>query len=144
MTTKEHRNILGILFFVQAGLQVFGGLIAAVIYGGMGGMMMANARRAEDQKVGLFLVFAGIVAAFFVLIFAAIHFWAGWKLFKLKPKARGWGIAASILSLLSFPLGTALGVYGLWFLFGDLGKNLDSEGFNSQTSYPPPPPHNWS
>lgn len=144
MTTKEHRNILGILFLVQCGLQVFGGLFAVLIYGGMGFFMMTNSHRSEDQAMGGFFIVAGIVAAVFVGIVALVDFMAGWKLFKGKPKARGWAIAASIVSLLGFPLGTALGVYGLWFLFGDAGKNLDHGDGNMVNNYPPPPPHNWS
>lgn len=144
MTTKEHRNILGILFFVHCGLQIFGGLLAVLMYGGMGVYMLTNSHRSEDQTMGGVFVFAGIFAAIFVLVLAAVDFMAGWKLFKSKPKARGWAIAASIISLLNFPLGTVLGIYGLWFLFGDAGRNLDSEGGNMVNNYPPPPPHNWS
>lgn len=145
MTTKDHRNILGILFLVQCGLQVFGGLFAVLIYGGMGTFMLTNSHRSEDQAMGGFFIVAGIVAALFVFIVAALDFMAGWKLFKGKPKARGWAIAASIISLLGFPLGTALGVYGLWFLFGEAGKDLDLEHGNMMNSnYPPPPPNSWN
>ena len=144
MTTKEHRNILGILFLVQCGLQVLGGLIAVLGYGGMGVFMLSNSHRSQDQTMGGVFIVAGIVAAIFVFIIAAVDFMAGWKLFKGKPKARGWAIAASIVSLLGFPLGTILGVYGLWFLFGDAGRDLDYEGGNMVNNYPPPPPHNWS
>jgi len=38
-------------------------------------------------------------------------------LLRLRPWARIAGIVVSILSLVAFPLGTVLGIYGLWVLF---------------------------
>jgi hypothetical protein len=60
-----------------------------------------------------------------------------------KPGARNWGIAASIICLLSVPLGTALGVYGLWFLFGEEGKRHYLGGGDYAPRSFPPPPNNW-
>ena len=144
MTTRDHGRLLGIFFLIQAGLQIFGGLIAVVIYGGLGGLMLANSRREEEQMMGGFFLAGALVVGAIVLVFAALNGLAGWKLFKNKPNARLWGIIASCLVLLGFPLGTALGVYGLWFLFGEKGKNLEYEtGGNMAGQYPPPPPNNW-
>jgi len=77
-----------------------------------------------------------------ILVFAGVTLMAGWKMLKEKTVGRTWGIAASIISLLSFPLGTALGIYGLWFLFGEGGKNF-YRGGNSINNFPPPPPNHW-
>ena len=41
---------------------------------------------------------------------------AGWGLLNDKPWARILTIVLSALSLLSVPIGTALGIYGLWVL----------------------------
>jgi hypothetical protein len=69
---------------------------------------------------------------------------AGLKMRNEKPDARGWGIAGSIISLLNFPLGTILGIYGLWFLMGDQGRQYYLGGMNSSpNAYPPPPPNSW-
>jgi hypothetical protein len=70
----------------------------------------------------------------------------GYKLWKERPNARTWGIIGSIVSCLSFPLGTAAGVYGLWFLFGDIGKQyyLGGSPQNAFNVPPqPPPPSSW-
>lgn len=143
MTTREHGRLLGIFFLIQAGLQIFGGLIAVVIYGGLGGLMLANARRDDEQLMGGFFLGGALLVGALVLVFAALNLTAGLKLYKNKPGARVWGIVASCLVLLGFPLGTALGVYGLWFLFGEKGQNLESESGNMMGNYPPPPPNNW-
>ena len=143
MTAKEHNKLLSIFFFIQGGLQVLGGIFAALIYGGMGAMMLSTARRSEEQTMGgIFLVLA-IVVAIFVLVFAGFYLLTGWKLHKQQQSARIFGIIASCVSLLGFPLGTALGIYGLWFFFGEAGKDFYL-GYNQNTSsQPPPPPNNW-
>ena len=65
-------------------------------------------------------VFIGVILliAAISLFFVVPQIIGGYKLWKEKPNARTWGIVGSIISCLSFPIGTAAGVYGLWFLFG--------------------------
>ena len=140
MTAKDHNKLLGIFLLVHGGLQAFGMLIAALIYGGMGTFMLANARRSEEQMVGWIVIGMILFLLFLTLIFVVPQLLGGWKVMKEKPGARTWGIVASIVALLSFPLGTAVGVYGLWYLFGDVGKNYYSGGGNYSA---PPPPNNW-
>ncbi len=144
MTGKDHNKLLGIFHLVQGGLQALGGLMVTVIYGIIGVAISSNARRPDEEFMGILFVVLAFVIGPLVLLFAGINLIAGYKMIKEKAGARNWGIAASILSLLSFPLGTALGVYGLWFLFGDEGKNhyLGNNNYAPQ-SFPPPPPNSW-
>lgn len=144
MTPQEHNRLISIFFHVQGGLQVLAGLFLAIIYGGMGTMFLASARREEEQFIGGIFVALGFGLGLFVLAFAALDFYAAFKIGRMQPIGRTLGIIVSILSLMSFPLGTALGVYGLWFFFGDQGKFLyglaDAPRMNYQ---PPPPPNSW-
>jgi len=145
MTAKDHNKLLSIFFLIQGGLQLIAGIFIALIYGGLGAAFLTTSRRGEEQMMGgIFLVIA-VLAGLFVLIFAGLNLLTGWKLMKEQPGARILGIIASCLVLLGFPLGTALGIYGLWFLFGDQGKQFYSgigNGGLSQTP-PPPPPQSW-
>jgi len=141
MTAKDHNKLLGIFFFINAGLSVLGGLFVGLIYGGMGAMMLANGRRQEETMGAIFLVMAVVVTAM-VLVFAAFYGFAGWKIYKEQKIGRILGIVASSICLLSFPLGTALGVYGLWFLLGDQGKAF-YEGREMMPVGSPPPPNSW-
>lgn len=144
MTAKDHNKLLAIFHFVQGGLQVFGGIIIAVVYGAIGLSFKANAHQPEQQFIGTALIVLAFVIAPFVLLLGGINLMAGYKMLKEKAGARTWGIVASIVSLLSVPLGTALGVYGLWFLFGDEGKRYYLGGEPQQYfNNPPPPPNNW-
>lgn len=144
MTAKEHNKLLSIFFFVQGGLQLFIGILMALIYGGVGGMMLSTARRQEDQVIGGIFMVVAICVGLFIIAFSAFNLFTGLKLLKEQRVARTLGIVASCLALLSFPLGTALGIYGLWFLFGDLGKSFYLAG-TSQSAYSnqPPPPSGW-
>lgn len=144
MTPQEHNRILSILFHVSGGLQLLGGIIMAVIFAGMGSVFVAASGREEEQFVGGLFIVIGIVSAIFVLAFAALDFYAGYKVGKVQPIGRTLGIIVSILSIMSFPLGTALGIYGLWFFFGEQGKMLYGLAEAPRVNYqPPPPPNSW-
>jgi hypothetical protein len=145
MTAQEHNRLISILFHVQGAIQVLVGLILVVVYIGMGGVFIAAGDQQEQQFVGGIFVIIGIVTAIIVFAFAALDFFTAFKIGKMQPIGRTLGIVVAILSVLSFPLGTALGAYALWFFFGDLGKalyNVDGapRGFGNS---PPPPPNSW-
>ncbi|MEP6789200.1 MAG: hypothetical protein ABJB40_12255, partial [Acidobacteriota bacterium] len=61
--------------------------------------------------------------------------------------ARTWAIIASIMCCLSFPIGTAIGVFGLVFLFSDEGtKYFEDRSFGqiaAAGNKNPPPPNSW-
>lgn len=123
MTAKEHNRLVGIFLMIHGGLQAFVMLLLSLIYGGVGAAILIGANNS-DKPVGLiFLVIVAFVLIF-SLLFIAPQIIGGWKMFKEKPNAKIWGIIGSILSCFHFPFGTAAGVYGLWFLFGDLGKQI--------------------
>lgn len=142
MTARDHNKLLGIFFLIQGGLSAFGGIVAVAIYGGMGTFMLASARESEAQAVGGLVLVIGLVVGIMILVFSGFYFFTGWKIYKEQTIGRTLGIVASILCLMSFPLGTALGVYGLWFFFGDEGKRLYSQGMIPAHN-PPPPPNSW-
>lgn len=115
------------------------------MYAGFGSYFMLGVNNDQGQFVGGLLIVVGIVTAFIVFVFAALDFYAAFKIGKTQSIGRTLGIVLGILSLFSFPIGTALGVYALWFFFGDMGKalyNIDGAGFGPQYS-PPPPPNSW-
>ena len=128
---------------VQGGLQLLGGIMVALIYGGMGLGFLAQSQTRDERMVGSIFVVMAVVVAPIVLIFAGIFLAAGMKLLKEKSGGRTWGIVASIIALFGFPLGTALGIYGLWFLFGDQGKQFYEGGGTGERGFIAPPPNHW-
>ena len=142
MTAKEHNKLVGIFLLVHAGLSALMMVFVVVVYGIIGAGIAASASRQEEQVVGGIFVVMMFVVAFISMILIVPQLIGGWKLLKEKANARTWGIIGSIISLLSFPIGTAVGVYGLWFLFGEEGKRFYLGGNNyAPNSFPPP--QNW-
>ena len=143
MTAKEHNNLLGIFILIQGGLTVFAGLLLVLIYGGMGVALIGGGRDDEARLVGGMIFVIGLIVAVVIIAFSALYLYTGFKIRKQQSIGRTLGIIVSVLSLFSFPLGTALGVYGLWFLLGDMGKELYLGHPAGFTTNPPPPPNSW-
>lgn len=145
MTAKEHNRLVGIFLMAHGGLQMVAIFFIAIFYGVIGSAMLIGGRKGEEQMVGAIFIGVIVLLVIAAALFALPQFIAGYKLFKERANARTWGIVGSIISCLSFPIGTAAGVYGLWFLFGDMGKQFylgggDQPMFPNQ---PPPPPSSW-
>ena len=144
MTARDHNNLFGIFVLIQGGIALLMGLAFVVLYGVLGATMFGTAHRQEDQMMGGVFLAVGVIVGVICILVAAFYFFTGIKIRKMASIGRALGIAVSILSLFSFPLGTALGIYGLWFFLGDLGKSL----YSGQPSYSgvrnvPPPPSSW-
>lgn len=122
MSATDHSKILAIGFAAFAVIYLFTFLLLLIVTGGVFvalGITMAN-DTGDPNQAGF-----GILGAVFTVIFYGVlglicvlpPAMASWKLFKRRPKARIWGIIASIVVLPIIPLGTALGVYGFWYFF---------------------------
>lgn len=127
MTAAPHNKILGIGFAAFAAILVFTFLLLVVVtvatFIGLGIGLANETGDSRQAGIGILgavftLIFYGVLGLIFVLPTAL----AGWKMLKGRPRARFWGIAASIVLLVIFPIGTMLGVYGLWFFFSDSGE----------------------
>jgi hypothetical protein len=129
MSNADHPKILAIGFAAFAVIYLFTFLLLLVVTGGVFvalGITMAN-DTGDPNQAGF-----GILGAIFTVIFYGVlglicvlpPAMASWKLFNRKSKMRFWGIIASIVVLPIIPLGTALGGYGLWFMFSDSGRKF--------------------
>ena len=146
MTAKEHNRLVGIFLMAHGGIQALVMIFIAIIYGVMGAAF-AIGGRAEEKFIGVIFIAMIAVLSIFVIFFSGSQILGGYKLFKEKGNARTWGIIGSVVSCLFFPIGTAVGVYGLWFLFGDQGKQFYLGGPSrpaiEANSYQPPQPGAW-
>lgn len=110
-----HVKVLGIIHIVFGTLGVLGGFILLVIFGGIAGIVGAS---GEEGAVIAVPVLGGLGGLLFVLlmVFSAPALAAGIGLLAFRPWARILTIVLSALNLLNVPIGTAVGIYGLWAL----------------------------
>jgi hypothetical protein len=168
MTPEEHNKTLGTLHLVYGGLHGLILLLMAGFFIFFAGFVLKSPGGAADG--GVFMVIMTIVMLF-SLAYTIPSFVAGYGLLKRKSWAKLWGIIAGVIAGMSFPLGTALCVYSIWFLLGEEGRKVYGEaqtgrmpeererlygapapaGWASQYAQgerereyaPPPPPPNW-
>ena len=144
MTAKEQNKLAGIFILIHGGVYLLFMLVLGLFYGGIGLALFSTARRDDEQFAGAAFVIMMVVLIGVALATALPQLIGGWKMIKERPNARTWGIIGSIIACLSFPLGTAAGVFGLVFLFGEAGRQFYLAS-GSPTKYPPqpPPPSSW-
>jgi len=134
---------------LQIGIVVLIGIFYAVIVGFVTSMIANAPHDARNPPpppeaiVGIFVVIMMFIIVV-TLIFCIPKVVAAYGLRRGKSYAKLWTIIACVLAVMSFPLGTAVGVYGLWFVFGDAGKAFfDGPDFNP-SPVSAPPPNNWA
>lgn len=112
----EHVHLLGILWFVDGAFL----LVPALIMAGLAGVVTVPMDQYGTNRMAF--VFAPVLFTslfVFFLISAVLRFIVGWSLLKMQPWGRMFALIMAFLNLLSFPFGTALGVYTLFVLLPD-------------------------
>lgn len=134
---RDHIKILGIVHIVFGLIGICVAFLILVVFG-VGTLGIAGVAAQEEPEA---LIAVPIVAAiltfvvFFIALLSLPGILAGWGLLNYKPWARILAIVLSALNLLSVPIGTALGVYGLWVLLNGETERL----FLSPPPKPAPP-----
>jgi len=114
----QHIRILGVLNIVWGAFGAFGGLVILLVFGGAFGVLNAVAfHQPEAAVVPPILAVIGGAISIFLLLVSVPSIIAGIGLLYFKPWARIMTIIISVLHLMNIPIGTALGIYGLWVLF---------------------------
>lgn len=146
MTLEQHSKTLGTLHLVFGGIQtLFMLLIAGVML-----FVFSEARPPDDEFPAA--VFWGVMLAvlFFQVLLTVPSFVAGYAILRRKPWAKIAGVAASVVEAMSFPHGTALSVYSLWFLCGQHDKLEQQRAGVTGASWrgalygAPPPAADWA
>ena len=132
---RDHIKILGILSMILGGF----GLVAAIgifaLFGGLAGVAGFSNNGTDGLAGAGFLAAIGLFLAIVIGVISLPQLIGGWGLINYKPWARILMIVVSVISLLHIPLGTALGVYGLWALLNDEAKYLFATGGRPPVPY---------
>lgn len=145
MTSREHNRLAGIFLSIHGAVQSLIIILVCIFYGVIGSAVFIGGAQNGNGVAGLLFIMMMIFTAFVSLFFILPQLMGGYMLLKEKPNARIWGIVGSIVACLSFPFGTAAGIYGLWYLFGEQGKHfyLGTEARQQFQSPRPPEPNSW-
>ena len=113
---QTHVKLLAILHIVFACLAILIGIGLFVMFGGLAALVAVN-ESGSDAAAGMAVLGAiGTFLLVLLLVLSLPGLIAGIGLLYMKPWAKILGLVVSALDLLSFPFGTALGIYGLWVL----------------------------
>ena len=112
----SHVRALGIAQIVYSSLGLMLGITVFALFSGAAAIVGISAP-LDDSMIAVPIV-AGIgwFAAAVLILLALPRFIAGIGLLRMRPWGRIVTLIVSILGLLDFPVGTALGIYGLWVL----------------------------
>ena len=149
MTAPEKAKLLGLFYWLFTAFNVVIIGVFGIIYVAIFGMVFSSVpQKAGDPPPELIMtIIVGVFAFLFVftLLFSIPKVIAGYGLRAGKSWARLWAIIAAIMCCLSFPIGTAIGVFGLVFIFSDEGKKYFEDQARGYIASPvtAPPPNSW-
>jgi hypothetical protein len=115
---ESHVKVLGIIHIVFGLMGICVALMFFVIFG-LGALGVAGVAAQEEPEALLALPVIAVIGTFLLVLIAVLSLpgiAAGYGLLNYKPWARILAIVLSALNLMSVPVGTAIGVYGLWVL----------------------------
>lgn len=152
MNAHDKSRLLGLFFWIYTAFNLL--LVAgiAILYIAIFGVVFSQVpQKAGDpppELIMTILVVAFTFALIFTVLFSVPKIIAGYGLRKEKPWARTWALVASVMACMSFPFGTAIGVFGLIFLLSEEGKMyFDSPAYRTQLAngqqVTPPAPNSW-
>jgi len=124
---RDHVRILGILHIVFGSMGIVGALVVLLIFGGLAGIVGSSSIDTGDvdRTTGMAVLGGiGLIVFIVIVLLSVPSLIAGIGLLKYKPWARILTIVLSALDLVHVPLGTALGVYGLWVLLNQQTEAL--------------------
>ena len=113
---ESHIKILGILHVILGGMGVLAAIAIMCLFGGLAGLVgVADQSGGSAIAIPILGGIGGLIAVI-LMIFSLPGLIGGIALLNFAPWSRVFMIVISALHLLHVPIGTALGIYGLWVL----------------------------
>ena len=113
---ESHVKVLGILHVALSSLGVLAAVIVLFVFGGLAGIVGMSDRTADAAAAVPILSGIGGILFVVILAFSLPGLIGGIGLLRLAPWSRLLMIVISALDLINVPVGTAIGIYGLWVL----------------------------
>jgi len=110
---EEHLKLLSILYYVWGGLTAFGACFGGIYSVVGGGVLFAAAQKggqnAPPAWLGVLFFFLGIIILLLLVANSLLNIFTG--RFLARRQRYTFCFVVAVLSCLSFPLGTALGIF---------------------------------
>jgi hypothetical protein len=119
-----HVKVLAWIHLIFGALGCAAGLIVFAIFSFLGKQVPRYSIHGDTFLPPIGLLGLGTLLAGFCLLFSVPGVLAGYGLLNYRPWARILTLILCFLNLLNIPLGTALGVYGLWVLLSSEGQQF--------------------
>lgn len=111
-----HVKVLGVLYIAFSAFGVMAAVFLMMALGVAGGIV-GTAADPSDAAIALPIIkLGGTALVGYLLIVSLPGLAAGVGLLKYRGWARILGIVLSVMNLIHIPLGTVIGIYGLWVL----------------------------
>ena len=110
-----HVRVLAVLHIVMGGIGIVIGLGCLLLFGGIAGIVGVFGEPDAMVAIPILSLIGGAVFVI-LLILSLPSSIAGIGLLKYQPWGRPLSIVLNAINLLSVPVGTAIGIYGLWVL----------------------------
>jgi hypothetical protein len=128
---KKHINLLGLLYLIYGALGLVSLLIMLALF-----LVGSGLAAADNPRAGLVIGTLGAIVVLITALASLPNVFAGYGLVKFRNWGRILALILSFLNLPAFPLGTALGIYGIWVLLhGETVRIFQGDHF----SYASPP-----
>lgn len=114
---EQHIRIISILYIVLGVIGLLAG-VAVIVVGAGAGLM------SGDPDAAIAGGTCGTIIGLTIVVLSVPSIIAGVGLKNYREWARILTIILSVLNLLNFPIGTAIGAYALWALLNDQSRAL--------------------
>ncbi len=123
---QTHVKVVAVAFIVFGALGVLAAMALMAVFGGAAGIVGAS---ADPEGAAIALPIIGLTGTFLTIFLFAVSvplLITGFGLLSWRPWARVLGIVLCAIQLIHIPLGTLLGIYGLWVLLNNDTERLFS------------------
>ena len=131
ITPQEHNKFVGLAQLGYAGFY----LLMMIVMTAFEAFMFRNIYSRSEEMGGAlptpFIVIMFVFIGFISLAMTVPSVVAGYALLKRRRWAKVAGIVGGVTAAMSFPIGTAVCVYALWFFLGDKWKEVYEAPFYS-------------
>jgi hypothetical protein len=113
---NSHVRALAIVQIVYASLGLLLGLVVGMLFGGIAAVVGVSAPVDESLVAVPILAVIGGIGASIIIMLSLPRLIAGIGLLRFRPWGRILTLVVSVLGIIDFPVGTALGIYAFWVL----------------------------